>query len=766
MAKFSILFLMCCSVGITQAQERMISGTVMDRETDERLAHCTVLLPHTSTGTSTDSRGNFKLLIPAGTNGALLVVSRLNYQPDSIELNSKQSVYQVHLNSSNAALGEVVITGTRTPQRQTSSPVLVNVINSKMLGNLQACNLSEGLKFQPGLRTETDCQTCNYSQLRMNGLAGGYSQILINGRPIFSPLMGLYGMEQLPVNMIDRIEVIRGGGSSLYGSSAIGGTVNVITKLPTTNSYEVNSSFQQIDGSTNDVMLNGNISRVNKKKDAGMSLFVSHRKRGLYDANGDNFSEAPELNNISAGANFFYKPAKNQKLELSISRLYEYRFGGEMVDKPAFLNQQCEERTQRVLMGNVDYQLNLNSNSSLIVYAAAQYTSRSHYTGTLPDDSVALEQHLLNPPYGNSVTSTLQGGFQLNHRLDRFLGGSNTLTVGAEFISDKTLDEIPAYRYKVDQHTKDLGIILQSDWKILANLNLLAGTRIDRHNLIDNIVASPRVALMYKIKELYQLRASYGTGFRAPQAFDTDLHIAFAGGGVSRVQLSPGLQEERSESYSLSLNYDKATEDIIYGYTLEAFDTRLKDAFILANIGQDSFGQIFEKQNGQAARVRGFTVELRTNYKKRIQLESGFTIQTSRYASPVKYVNGIDGTRQFLRTPNQYGYASLTASAGKRINASLGYVYTGKMKVAHFAGAPNQLNDEIITSPSFSELNIRAGYTIPLPKLRNSIEIYTGVKNIFNAYQSDFDMGKYRDSNYIYGPALPRSYFVGIKIKG
>lgn len=131
------------------------------------------------------------------------------------------------------ALEEVVITGTKTVKRKTESPVIVNVIDAKTLTAVEACNLSEGLKFQPGLRVETDCQTCNYTQLRMNGLGGGYSQIIINGRPIFSPLLGLYGMEQIPASMVDRIEVVRGGASALYGSSAIGGTVNIITKIPT-----------------------------------------------------------------------------------------------------------------------------------------------------------------------------------------------------------------------------------------------------------------------------------------------------------------------------------------------------------------------------------------------------------------------------------------------------------------------------------------------------------------------------------------------------
>ena len=139
---------------------------------------------------------------------------------DTIIISEENSLVDVQMDFKEKVmeLDAVVVTGTKTYKRQTNSNIIVNVLNSESLEMVQACNLSEGLKFQPGLRVETDCQTCNYTQLRMNGLSGGYSQILINGRPVFSPLTGLYGMEQLPVNMIDRVEVIRGGGSSLYGS--------------------------------------------------------------------------------------------------------------------------------------------------------------------------------------------------------------------------------------------------------------------------------------------------------------------------------------------------------------------------------------------------------------------------------------------------------------------------------------------------------------------------------------------------------------------
>ena len=662
-------------------------------------------------------------------------------------------------------LNEVVITGTKTFKRKTNSPVLVTVLDSKALDNLQVCNLSEGLKFQPGLRVETDCQTCNYTQLRINGLAGGYSQILINGRPIFSPLMGLYGMEQLPVNMIERIEVVRGGGSSLYGSSAIGGTVNVITKVPKKDAFEVNTTYYNIDGQTDDYNLNANATLVNEKRNAGVSLFMSHRERDFYDANGDNFSEIPLIENNSIGANFFFQPAENQKLELSLSNLNEYRFGGEMVDKPAYLTQQSEERKHKIWLGSLDYQINFNDdNSSFIAYAAWQNTDRKHYTGIFPEDLIDIENHLLHPPYGISTTQTLQGGVQLNHKVNDFLNGVNVFTFGAEYLSDEVFDEIVSYNYLVDQHTKNFGAFIQSDWEILPSLDLLSGVRFDKHNLIDTPIFSPRVALLYKYKENTQFRFSYGTGFRAPQAFDTDLHIAFSGGGVSRVIYDPNLIEERSESFSTSINYDKATEKFIAGFTLEAFYTKLNDAFILENIGEDEFGEIFEKQNGSDANVKGVTLELRANFNKKLQLETGYTIQSSKYDEAVTYIDGVAPTVNFLRTPNHYGFGMATFTPTKNWNFNLNFVYTGTMELAHFAGAPNQTIDEMVETRPFWEFNTKIGYILESQKIGFDLEIYGGIKNIFNEYQDDFDMGKNRDSNYIYGPALPRTFFIGLKL--
>lgn len=627
--------------------------------------------------------------------------------------------------------------------------------------------MAEGLRFQTGLRVETDCQTCNYTQLRMNGLAGGYSQILINGRPIFSPLTGLYGLEQIPANMIDRIEIVRGGGSALYGSSAIGGTINVITNIPKVNRYNVSYSYQSIDKGAEENILMGNATLINKVQNAGISLFVNRRDRDLYDHNGDNFSELPKLKNNSFGANLFFLPTENQKLEVSLSSLSEYRYGGEMVDKPAYLTQQSEERTSNVFLASLDYQINFNNdNSSVITYLSGQKTDRDHYTGIFPDTEIEIQKHLENPPYGSSEVETFQVGVQGNHRLLNFLNGSNTLTVGSEYVEDKMYDQISAYNYLIDQKTTNLGVFVQSDWEINESLNLLTGVRADKHNLVSNFILSPRVSLLYKLQQKSQIRVTWGTGFRAPQAFDADLHIAFAGGGISRIVLSDDLKEEKSNSFSASYNYDKASEKFIYGVTFEGFYTNLRDAFYQHPIGEDEFGQVYEKRNGDGVTVKGLTFEVRGNYNKKVQLEAGVTYQSSQYDEPVLYSDKLDPKSNFLRTPNLYGYSTFSFTPNKKFNTSINMIYTGTMDVLHLAGAPEQSSDEFIESKPFTELNFKIGYTFEYDKIDSSLEVFAGVKNIFNQYQNDFDSGKNRDSNYIYGPSSPRTIFVGLRISG
>ncbi|MCK4855809.1 MAG: TonB-dependent receptor, partial [Bacteroidales bacterium] len=139
--------------------------------------------------------------------------------------------------------------------------------------------------------------------------------------------------------------------------------------------------------------------------------------------------------------------------------------------------------------------------------------------------------------------------------------------------------------------------------------------------------------------------------------------------------------------------------------------------------------------------------------------------QTSLYDEPIEYIEGLPARREFMRTPNSYGYLTFSFTPGKKFNASLSSVYTGPMQLVHFAGAPEQSVDEYKTSRAFTELNIKLGYTFIIESLDSGIEIFGGIKNLTNAYQDDFDTGKNRDSNYVYGPATPRTLYIGLRLK-
>lgn len=659
---------------------------------------------------------------------------------------------------------EVVITGTKTAKRKTESPVLVNVISNKTLNQLNTCNVADGARFQPGLRVESNCQTCNYTQLRINGLMGGYSQVLINGRPIFSPITGLYGLEQIPTEQISRMEVIRGGGSSLYGSSAIGGTVNILLKDPNKKGVDVTNRTQVIGSNAFDHSTNIGAQWVPENKNWGVGLTGNIRQRDYYDANGDQFSELPRLEQYAIGLSSFWKPSDKSRINLNVSTLNEYRHGGDMLFIPAEVSRQSEERYQDVWMATLDYRYAICPEKSMIsIYSASQITNRSHFTGVRPDSLSELIRYLDPLPRGNSLVRSSQVGTQWDLKNTGQLG-THTLTLGTEFLWEDVHDEIKAYRYLIDQTSRNWGVFVQSDWTIKPSWILLTGTRLDIHNFMSKPRLSPRVALLHRYNKNSQFRLSYGAGFRAPQAFDTDMHIAFAGGGISRVGLANNLLPEISSSWGLSWNYDKPLTNVIYGFTLDLFHTKLDRAFYLRSVGKDMFGERFLKVNGQGAFVQGITVESRLNLYGKVQWEAGFTAQRSLYVNPVIWMDAVKPMRSFIRTPNLYGFARLNWSVTKNSTFDLNYIYTGPMWIPHFAGAPEQTEDEIVRSNSFHEIGCSIRRNIPTRTV-GLFGITLGVKNALNSYQRDFDSGKNRDSNYVYGPIQPRSVFFSINWK-
>lgn len=215
-----------------------IVGHILDKKTGEHLSFINVYLHGTTIGTTTDATGHYYMKnLPEGKY--TLVMKSIGYKTEEKTVNLKKGkTLEINFNAEEDAvsLDGVVVSANRNETTRRLAPSLVNVLDSKVFETTHATSLADGLNFQPGVRVENNCQNCGFQQVRINGLEGPYTQILVDSRPIFSALTGVYGLEQIPANMIERVEVMRGGGSALFGSSAIAGTINIITKEPMRNS--------------------------------------------------------------------------------------------------------------------------------------------------------------------------------------------------------------------------------------------------------------------------------------------------------------------------------------------------------------------------------------------------------------------------------------------------------------------------------------------------------------------------------------------------
>ena len=747
------LLLLLGLIAYSEIKSQIIKGIISDEAGP--LAFALVSVKGSSVHTLSDPNGEFSLIYEK-SGPMFLEIKLVGFKPRTIEIDpvNQQIPLKILLEPRTLSLNEVVITGTRQFSRRSESSVLVHVLDSKMLELTQSNNLSEGLCFQPGLRMETDCQTCGFSQLRMNGLPGSYSQVLINSRPVFPSLLSMYGLEQFPTSLVDRVEIVKGGGSALYGSSAIAGTVNIITKIPDSNDWSVGMNSAIIDAQAFDHNFNANSSLVTKSQKAGATIMLSGRQRDEYDANGDGFTELPYLSSGSIGFSSFLKTGKSGLIELQAFNINEERQGGNKIRQRADLSDQGEYRLHHVFAADAGYSFEPSSKTLLKIYSAAQTTWRSHYTGINQQNG-----------WGLSRSSSAQGGVQIHYNANRFPLGKNSFVFGVESQFEKTFDQIKSYNYLINQEVILSGIFVQSDWSIHKNLQLSSGYRLNVSNRLSKVVHTPRLALLWKPASGWQFRSSWSKGFKAPQAFETDMHIAFAGGGVSVISIDPSLKAEFSQGITLSASYTLEKPDCLLGFNLDYFRTDLSNNFILEEIGFDDNGnQNLFRTNGKGALYEGLTFELRAAYKDDIVFQSAFTMQKASFNNPVKWSQELPGVRIQTRTPQLYCYLSLTAFNDHRVQPSFNLVYTGKMLIPHFGGPPGIPEDRLVNSPSFIDLGFKLNFRSKVKIAGKELQFQSGVHNLLNAYQSDFDTGKNRDSNYVYGTMRPRTIYFGIKL--
>lgn len=733
-------------------------GHVVDRETHEHIPYASIAVVGTAFGTTTDASGHYFLKnLPEGE--LTLEVRALGYAPkrtsvalkrgETLELN-----FEVAQNG--ISMDEVVVSASRSATLRREAPALVSVLDAGLFERTNAACLAQGLSFQPGVRVEDDCQNCGFMQVRINGLDGHYSQILVDSHPVFSALTGVYGLEQIPANMIERVEVLRGGGSALFGSSAIGGTINIITREPTRSSAQLSHTLTSLGGSNsydNSTMLNASI--VSESGRAGISVFGQSRHRSGYDHDSDGFTELPVINSQSVGMRSFFRTGAYSRITAQYHHIGEYRRGGDRLYLPPHEAFVAEQTDHAIDGGSLSFDLSSADRSNRFnAYASFQNTARKSYYGGNQDPDA----------YGTTHDLTAAAGVQYVHAFRKLLFMPSELTLGAEYSFDELEDRSIGYAIDTDQTVHIVGGYLQNEWKT-KKWSLLIGGRLDKHNLVDHVIFSPRANVRFNPSESVNLRVSYAGGYRAPQAFDEDMHIAIVGGERVRIRLADDLKEERSHSVSLSADLYHTFGSVQANLLVEGFYTKLEDVFALRDIEDTADGgKIKERYNGSGATVRGLNVEGRAAFTRWFELQAGMTWQRSRYSELEQWSEDaeVPPVRRMFRTPDLYGYFTASFKPLRRFTADVTGTCTGEMLVQHMAGSGVD-RDVAVTTPTFCDVNLRLAYDLRIYK-EITLQLYGGVQNIFNAYQKDFDQGAERDSGYVYGPSMPRSWFVGAKI--
>lgn len=763
---YTALLVVCsCPIAVrayeapTRPTDANVHGHVVDRDTREHIAYATIAVVGTTFGTTTDASGHYYLKnLPEGD--LTLEVRALGYagQHAQVRLRADESrEVNFEIVQQGISMDDVVVSASRTATLKREAPALVSVLDAALFEKTNAACLAQGLSFQPGVRVEDDCQNCGFAQVRINGLDGHYSQILMNSRPVFSALAGVYGLEQIPANMIDRVEVMRGGGSALFGSSAIGGTVNIITRDPVVNYAEVSHSLASIgiSGSLdNNTTLNASV--VNDNNRIGLFVYGQNRSRDGYDHNGDGFTEVAQLKTQTMGARAFLRTSDNTKLTVEYHGTHEYRRGGDRLDRPAHDAMIAEEVDHNIHGGEASFDLWSKSRADhLNIFAAAQNTKRKSYYGSEEDPNA----------YGRTHDLVVTSGAQWTHNFNRLWFMPAELIAGVEYNHNYLHDVTLGYDHDITQRVNIYSGYLQNEWRN-DRWGFLIGARIDSHSMIDNPIISPRANIRFNPSDNINFRLSYSTGFRSPQAYDEDFHVAIVGGERVVTVLAKGLRQESSNSVSASVDLYHRFGNVQTNLMVEGFFTDLRDVFALRKLDQtDAAGNtVLERYNGSGATVGGINIEGKAVFSTRWQLQAGLTWQQSRYKRPEQWSENpeVAPVRQMFRTPDLYGYLTLNYDITRHFNASLSGTYTGSMLVQHMEGSGTDV-DRAVTTPEFFDANLKVTYEFKI--FHNvGLDVSASVMNIFNSYQRDFDKGHLRDSGYIYGPSLPRSLLASFKL--
>ena len=683
-----IRLLLCVTIGFNSlfAQNFSISGRV--RSENGPLAFANIVVKNSNNGVIANEQGKYN--IPNLKAGVYtLEASYIGYKSSTlnVQIISKSIEIDFDLELS-AVLDEVVITSTLKPVKRSESPIPVEVFTAAFLKKNPTANIFEALQTVNGVRPQLNCSVCNTGNIRINGLEGPYSLVLIDGMPIVSGLSTVYGFSGIPSALIDQVEIIKGPASSLYGSEAVGGLINIITKHPENtpllffdsfltdwNEYNLDVGLKALLGDKISVLFGVNYFNYNNP----------------IDNNNDNFTDLALQDRISVFQKWSFSRPKNRLFSLAGRYFYEDRWGGEM-------------------------QWQSKNRGGTEVYGESIYTSRFELIGNyqLPLQEKLFFQfsysdHDQNSVYGDRYYLAKQRiGF--GQLLWDFSGPKSDWLIGLSarynYYNDNTTVTNTADEIVVPS------LFVQNEMSLTKKHKLLLGGRYD-YDIRHGSIFTPRLAFRYKPTEDDIFRVNAGTGFRIVNLF-TEEHAALSGSRdlVIQNKLKP------EQSFNINANYLKkiyTKKGQILSLDCSTWYTYFTNA-IRPDYDTNPNLVIYDNLEGSATSF-GLSLSLDAVISPHFKGLIGGTIQDVSQKE-----NGI--RRQQILTEKFSGTWALTYTNLKN-NFTIDYtgnIY-GPMRLAVLGPLdPRQKN-----APIWSIQNIQFTF-----KKFNNIELYTGLKNILN----------------------------------
>jgi outer membrane receptor for ferrienterochelin and colicins len=743
---FTLMFLTAFVI-TTYSQLRTITGTVRDADTREPLPYATIQLTGTTLGASANLQGNFSIQVPhdSASVNHTLVASMVGYKPQRILIAASRNYYSFHLAQDVSTLNEVTVTsGTLKEVTKLDSPIPVEVYTPALFIKNPTPGIFESLAMVNGVQPQLNCNVCNTGDIHINGMEGPYTMVLIDGMPIVSSLATVYGLAGIPNSMVKQIEIVKGPASTLYGSEAVGGLINIITKDPITSPLLKADVFATSYGEFNaDISTKWKTSRSSAL--LGINYFNFTNK---IDINEDNFTDVTLQKRLSLFNKWSFARPDNRIASIGLRYIFENRWGGELQweDEHRGSDDIYGESiyTNRFeLIGN--YQLPF-SREKVLLDVSYNFHKQDSYYGITP---YLANQHV----WFNQLRWEKQAG---KHSL---LAG---LPIRYTFYDDNTAGTANAQFENKPMHTILPGIFIQDEIAFTKTATLLTGLRYDYHSDHGNIF-SPRVSLKVSPDNSSAIRASIGNGFRVVNLFTED-HTALT--GAREVIIQNELKPERS--WNANLNYTKQWIHK-FGYINidgSAFFTYFTNK-IVGDFLTDPQLIIYDNLDGYAI-SKGFTLNTEFSFSNTFKVIAGGTLMDV-------YQLEESATGEQTKTPQLFapvfsGTYSLSYTISK---ADLTIDFTGRVNgPMHLPVVPNDYRPA--QSPWYTLANIQ------LTKVfSNGLEVYGGAKNIFNFIPDDpllrpfdpFDKnitvnnpnGYTFDTSYNYAPIQGIRAFAGVR---